>query len=123
MVFSKTKGYRHEAIEAGKAAIVALGLQNKFEVELDRTNVTLNKKVRNAQLAQFNYILVVGEDEMNSGAVDVRTREEKRIGKMRVDDLVKMFNEQMPQKSKNFEDFYNKAWKPEDFPVQEAQPA
>lgn len=59
---------------------------------------------------------------MNSGAVDVRTREEKRIGKMRVDDLVKMFEEQMPAKSKNFEDFYNKAWKPEDYPAQEAQP-
>ena len=28
---------------------------------------TLNKKVRNAQLAQYNFIFVVGEKEMNSG--------------------------------------------------------
>ena len=54
---------------------------------------------------------------MNAGAVDVRTREEKRLGKMRIDDLVKMFEEQQPHKSKNFEEFYGKAWKPEDFPV------
>ncbi len=33
MVFSSTKGYRHESIEAGKAAIITLGLQNKFEVD------------------------------------------------------------------------------------------
>lgn len=33
MVFSKTKGYRHESIEAGKAAIAALGIQNKFDVD------------------------------------------------------------------------------------------
>jgi cytochrome c len=33
LVFSKTKGYRHESIEAGKAAIATLGIQNKFDVD------------------------------------------------------------------------------------------
>ncbi|HEY5919216.1 MAG TPA: ThuA domain-containing protein, partial [Chryseolinea sp.] len=33
LVFSSTKGYRHESIEAGKAAIITLGLQNNFEVD------------------------------------------------------------------------------------------
>ena len=41
--------------------------------------------VRNAQLAQWNYILVAGEEEMQSGTVDVRTRDTERHGKMRVD--------------------------------------
>lgn len=48
-----------------------------YAVELDRTNFTINKKVRNAQVAQFNYIAVVGEEEMKSGTVDLRERDNK----------------------------------------------
>lgn len=33
LVFSKTKGYRHESIEAGKEAIIKLGQKNNFEVD------------------------------------------------------------------------------------------
>lgn len=74
--------------------------------------------MRNAQIAQFNYILVVGEDEMHTGSVDVRTREEKREGKFRVEDVVKLFHEQSPKKSKNFKDFYVKSWNPSEYPAQ-----
>ena len=33
LVFSKTKGYRHESIDAGKGAMIALGKKNGFEVD------------------------------------------------------------------------------------------
>lgn len=33
LVFSKTKGYRHKSIEAGKPAIMKLGSENKFRVD------------------------------------------------------------------------------------------
>ena len=36
---------------------------------------TMNKQVRNAQLAQFNFILVIGAKEMQNGTVNVRTRD------------------------------------------------
>jgi len=36
---------------------------------------TMNKKVRNAQIAQYNFILVVGEKEMTNKTVNVRTRD------------------------------------------------
>jgi len=48
----------------------------------------LKKKIREGEIAQFNYILVVGEDEMKSGCVDVRGRDGDRIGKKRVDEVV-----------------------------------
>ena len=67
-----------------------------IEVELDRCDGTLNKKIRNAQEDQWNYILVAGEEEVKSGTVDVRTREGKRDGKMRIDDLAKYFNSMKP---------------------------
>ncbi|KAM7352721.1 threonine--tRNA ligase isoform 2-T2 [Cochliomyia hominivorax] len=49
---------------------------------------TMNKKIRNAQLAQFNFILVVGEKERSSNTVNVRTRDNKVHGEVSVDELI-----------------------------------
>ncbi len=87
-----------------------------FNCELDRTNVTLNKKVRNAQIAQWNYIVVAGEEEVKTGTVDVRTRDGKREGKFRIDDFVKHLLEQSPKQSKTFDNFYEKVWDPQAYP-------
>mgnify|MGYP002050308408 CR=1 FL=1 len=47
-----------------------------FGVGLTYDNArTLNKMVREAQLAQYNYILVVGKEEEANGTVNVRTRD------------------------------------------------
>lgn len=70
--------------------------QAGFEVELDRSNAQLNKKIRNAQLDQWNFILVAGEEEAHDGQVDVRSREGQRVGKFRVDALVDYFRSLEP---------------------------
>ncbi|XP_035905621.1 threonine--tRNA ligase 1, cytoplasmic isoform X1 [Anopheles stephensi] len=57
------------------------------EADLDAGD-TMNKKIRNAQLAQFNFILVVGEKERSSETVNVRTRDNKVHGEVTVNDLV-----------------------------------
>lgn len=48
---------------------------NNHFVDVDTSNKQLNKKVREAQLAQYNYILVVGEKEKNDRSVNVRLRD------------------------------------------------
>ncbi|XP_047288098.1 threonine--tRNA ligase 2, cytoplasmic isoform X3 [Homo sapiens] len=53
------------------------------DVDLDHS-CTLNKKIRNAQLAQYNFILVVGEKEKIDNAVNVRTRDNKIHGEILV---------------------------------------
>ncbi|NWX84941.1 SYTC2 ligase, partial [Nothoprocta pentlandii] len=53
------------------------------DVDLDQS-CTLNKKIRNAQLAQYNFILVVGEKEKADNAVNVRTRDNKVHGEISV---------------------------------------
>ncbi|KAL4836974.1 hypothetical protein H8958_010852 [Nasalis larvatus] len=53
------------------------------DVDLDH-NCTLNEKIRNAQLAQYNFILVVGEKEKINNAVNVRTRDNKIHGEILV---------------------------------------
>ena len=46
-------------------------------MEIDLSNGTLNKKIRNAQVEQFNYIVVVGEKEEKTRSVNLRDREKK----------------------------------------------
>ena len=46
-----------------------------FFVDLDDGPDTLNKKVRNAQVAFYNFIFVVGEKEQEKNEVNVRTRD------------------------------------------------
>ncbi|KAF6273384.1 hypothetical protein mRhiFer1_016571 [Rhinolophus ferrumequinum] len=53
------------------------------DVDLDHS-CTLNMKIRNAQLAQYNFILVVGENEKTNNAVNLRTRENKIHGEISV---------------------------------------
>jgi threonyl-tRNA synthetase len=53
---------------------------NGFNVELDTSTDKLNKKIRNAQIEQFNFIFVVGEKEQKSGTVNVRTRDSNVLG-------------------------------------------
>ncbi|KAM5207328.1 threonine--tRNA ligase 2, cytoplasmic [Hipposideros larvatus] len=53
------------------------------DIDLDHS-CTLNKKIRNAQLAQYNFILVVGENEKTNHAVNVRTRDNKIHGAISV---------------------------------------
>lgn len=71
-----------------------------FYVDIDKTNAGINKKVRNAQLEQYNYILVVGEKEEGAGTVTVRERDqEKPKGVFSVDDLLTLFKSQEPAES------------------------
>jgi threonyl-tRNA synthetase len=49
---------------------------------------TTNKKIRDAQLENFNYILVVGDKEVENGTVNVRTRNNEVLGEKKVDDFL-----------------------------------
>ncbi|XP_065336038.1 threonine--tRNA ligase 1, cytoplasmic-like, partial [Cloeon dipterum] len=53
---------------------------------------TMNKKIRNAQLAQYNFILVVGEREKTARTVNVRTRDQKVHGEFSILEVVEKFN-------------------------------
>jgi threonyl-tRNA synthetase len=46
--------------------------------------------VRNAQVAQYNFQLVVGKDEAVNGTVNIRTRENTVEGEMKVEDMISM---------------------------------
>jgi threonyl-tRNA synthetase len=56
--------------------------------EVDGSGETVGKKVRAAQLAKAPYVLVVGDKEVESGALTVRDREGTETKGVSVDDFV-----------------------------------
>lgn len=61
----------------------------KLYVDCDLSANTLPKKVRNAQLAQYNFILVVGDEEVAKNAVAVRTRSNTVEGTVPVAEFIR----------------------------------
>ncbi|MEQ2228162.1 Threonine--tRNA ligase 1, cytoplasmic [Ilyodon furcidens] len=73
------------------------------DVDLD-PSCTLNKKIRNAQLAQYNFILVVGEMEKSSNTVNVRTRDNKIHGQRSVEECIERLKKLKASRSRNAEE-------------------
>ncbi|XP_051725406.1 threonine--tRNA ligase 1, cytoplasmic isoform X2 [Ctenopharyngodon idella] len=57
------------------------------DADLD-SSCLLNKKIRNAQLSQYNFILVVGEKERVTNSVNVRTRDNKVHGELPLEEVM-----------------------------------
>ncbi|KAG6708278.1 hypothetical protein I3843_06G068100 [Carya illinoinensis] len=66
-----------------------------YYVDVDTTDRKIQKKVREAQLAQYNFILVVGEEEANTGQVSVRVRDKADHSVMSIENLLKHFGEEI----------------------------
>ena len=62
-----------------------------YYVDVDDSTRTFPKKVREGQLAQYNFILVVGQTEMEGECVNVRTRDNEVKGALSFPDLLAHF--------------------------------
>ncbi|KAI1157907.1 putative threonyl-tRNA synthetase, cytoplasmic [Nemania serpens] len=56
--------------------VQALLRTNEFHADVDLSANTLNKKIRSAQLLQYNFIFVLGAKEMTDRTVTIRSRED-----------------------------------------------
>lgn len=59
--------------------------QAGFYVEVDHSPESVGKKVRNAQLAQCNYMLTIGDKEMENHSLNLRTRDNVVHGEMKLE--------------------------------------
>lgn len=62
------------------------------DTDTDHTT-TLNRKIRNSQLAQYNFILVVGEKEVGNKTANVRTRDNKVHDEHSIEKIIERFTE------------------------------
>lgn len=59
-----------------------------FQCDVDASSESVSKKVRNAQLSQVNYILTVGDKEMEQGIANLRTRDNVVHGEINIDEFI-----------------------------------
>ncbi|XP_059082256.1 threonine--tRNA ligase 1, cytoplasmic-like isoform X1 [Tigriopus californicus] len=74
------------------------------DTDVDDSN-TMNKKVRNAQIAQYNFIFVLGEKERSNQTVNVRTRDNKVHGEFTILDVITKFRELSESRVLNSEEW------------------
>ena len=66
-----------------------------FRVETDTRNERMNQKIRTAQLQKVPYMLVVGDREMEAGAIAVRQRDGEDLGAMAVAGFLELLTEEV----------------------------
>ncbi|NLM73864.1 MAG: threonine--tRNA ligase [Clostridiaceae bacterium] len=64
-------------------------------VEVDTRNEKIGYKIREVQMDKVPYMLVIGDKEMESGTVSVRSRKDGDIGSMPVDEFVSRIVEEI----------------------------
>ena len=69
-----------------------------IRVELDGRNEKIGYKIREAQMQKVNYMLVLGDKEVESGAVAVRSRDEGDLGVMDTNVFIEKLLEEIEKK-------------------------
>merc|ERR1711933_312300 len=59
-----------------------------YWADVDVSRDRLNKKIRNAQCSQYNFILVVGEKEQKNETVNIRTRDNVEHGEKSINETL-----------------------------------
>jgi len=81
----------------------ALELEKKikragFTCDIDDSNESVSKKIRNAQLAQINYILTVGDQEVEHKSANLRTRNNQVLGEIDIDQFLNTINQEKQER-------------------------
>ena len=72
--------------------------QHQIRVDLDDRSLTMQKKVRDAETEWINYIIVIGQREVDSGILPVRDRRNGKIRKMKLEKFVGETKEKVKDK-------------------------
>lgn len=76
-------------------------LAENIRAELDDAAETIGRKVRNAQLEKVNYIVTIGDKEVEKKTLAVRSREGKVIFDVLVEDFIKELKEKVLKREIN----------------------
>jgi threonyl-tRNA synthetase len=73
-------------------------IKNGIRVELDIRSESLGKKIRDAQMSKVNYILTIGEKEVEAKTIAVRDRNNENKFGVSVEDFVAQLKEEVEKK-------------------------
>jgi threonyl-tRNA synthetase len=86
-------GYLEYAEEVAKTLF-----DGGIRVEVDRRAEKMGKKIREAQLQQIPYMLIVGEKEQEAGEISVRHRREGDLGSQKLETFLVKITEEIAQR-------------------------
>lgn len=69
-----------------------------IRTELDDRSEKIGYKIRSAQLEKIPYMLIIGDKEMETGTVSVRSRKEGDLGAVTSEDIIKKLSEEIENK-------------------------
>lgn len=92
-VADKHNGYAHQLCDQIS--------EHGFECDVDDSAESVSKKIRAAQLSQVNYMLTVGDREMENQTVTVRRRDNVVIGEVDLPSILSTLDREAEQKSLN----------------------
>ena len=84
-------------MEYAKGIVDKLKLEN-IRAELDESNESLGKKIRNAKTEKIPYMLVIGDKEMTDSKVTLESRDNGNLGQMSQDELISKLKEEIKNK-------------------------
>ncbi|MAR35079.1 MAG: threonine--tRNA ligase [Chloroflexi bacterium] len=66
-----------------------------IRIEVDESNERMNAKIRNAQLRKIPYMFIIGDNEISSKTVSVRTRNGKETSSISREDILEQVNSEI----------------------------
>jgi len=72
--------------------------EKNIRAELDKTNETIGKKIRNAEISKIPYMLIVGERETENKTVSVRRLKEGNLGASSLSDFISKISSEISEK-------------------------
>ncbi len=87
------------------AKIVSDSLENhEIRAILDNRNETIGKKIRDAEVQKYPFMLIVGEDEQSNGTVSVRRHGQEGKGNqtLKMEEFIQLVNEEVAKTLKVF---------------------
>ena len=84
--------------------VLTLLENNEIRAKLDDRNETIGKKIREAELQKYPFMLIIGEDEENNATVSVRKQGEsgKSNTSMKIEEFVSLIEEEVSKTIKQF---------------------
>ncbi len=70
-----------------------------IRVEMDDRNEKLSFKIREATIEKVPYIVIVGQKEIDSGCISVRSRDKGDIGRPNLSDFISLLKEEIEKRS------------------------
>ena len=91
-----------EKYENYSQKVLSLLENHEIRALADNRSETIGKKIREAEVNKFPYMLIVGEQEANDGTVSVRKHGEGDLGTMKIEEFANLINTEINSTLKPF---------------------